>query len=96
MGLLEGLEGIFRTPPPTKESVAYTRYADELSEESSKHIYQFPRGQPYRRINNSQLFKIQKTPDHWENLKRSKSYIADKFFAPFDLKEGNLRELLIT
>ena len=26
-------------------------------------------------------------------MRRSKSFIADKFFGPFDLKESNLREL---
>lgn len=30
-----------------------------------------------------------------EFLKRDKSYIGDKFFGPFDLKESNLRNLFI-
>ena len=28
-----------------------------------------------------------------ENLKRQKSFLADKFYPPFDLREANLKEL---
>jgi hypothetical protein len=73
--------------------VAFTRYADEVDDPAVRHLYQFPKGKPYRFINAAELYKIQKPKEHWDNVKRSKSYLADKFFAPFDLKEGNLREL---
>lgn len=36
---------------------------------------------------------MQKTDNHKEELRRSKSFIADKFYGPFDLKESNLRHL---
>lgn len=84
-----------KPPAPNKENVAFTRYADRVEDKSVHHLYQFPRGQPYRIINNSALFKIQKPKEHWENIRRSKSFLAKKFFSPFDIKEGNLRELLI-
>lgn len=56
-------------------------------------MFYFPRGQPYRRINPAELYKIQKTNHHLDDLRKSKSFIADKFFGLFELKESNLRHL---
>jgi hypothetical protein len=39
------------------------------------------------------LFKIQKTESHWNELRRSKSFIADDFFPPVALMNGNLKDL---
>lgn len=39
---------------------------------------------------------MHKTEDHFENLRRSKSYIADSYFPPVELKNGNLIEMFIT
>jgi hypothetical protein len=33
--------------------------------------------------------------DRWASIKRSKPFLDTKFFPPFDLKEGNLRKLLL-
>jgi hypothetical protein len=39
------------------------------------------------------LQKVQKTSDHWVELRRSKSYIADSFMPPFALRSGTLKDL---
>ena len=56
-----------RSPYPTKESVAFTRYADRIIDSSlHQRLQQFPRGEPLRRIDPSkELFRVQKTNDHW-------------------------------
>jgi hypothetical protein len=49
-------------------------------------------------VNNGELFRIQRTSlgqDRWADVRRSKSFIAEKFYPPFELKEGNLRNLLV-
>lgn len=33
------VEGVFEEAPPTKESVAYTRYADVVKDDSIKHLF---------------------------------------------------------
>lgn len=56
---------------PSKEEIAYTRYADNLAtEERAKELFTHPRGTPYRRINNAELFRVQKPSNHIETLKR--------------------------
>jgi hypothetical protein len=85
-------------PQPTRENVALKRYADKVDDPKSKPLFQFPTGQPYRIVNNGELFRIQRWSlgeDRWAEVRRSKSFIKDKFFPPFDLKESNLRKLLI-
>lgn len=51
---LANVEYIVGSPAPTKESVAYTRYADTWQERENepgeirdKYIFEFPRGKPY-------------------------------------------------
>ena len=40
-------------------------------------------GEPLRRIDPAaELFKVQKTADHWSQVHRSKAFIADDFFPP--------------
>ncbi len=34
--------------------------------------------------------------DHWDNLRRSKSYISDSYFPPRNLRDGNLMEMFET
>lgn len=91
--ILNNTTGIFTEQTLTKEQEAYKRYADDISEDKSKHVFQFPRDKTYKQANPADLFKVQKPENHMENLIRSKSFLADKFFPPFDLKESNLREL---
>lgn len=98
LNYLEGLDIFLQPPIPTKENVAYTRYADKSLDEEHRTLYQFPRGQPYRIINNAELFRIQKSSvgeDRWAPIKRSKPFLTSKFFPPFDIKEGNLIKLLL-
>jgi hypothetical protein len=39
------------------------------------------------------LFKFQKPPHHWEEIRRSKEYIAETFFPPVSLRNGTLIEM---
>lgn len=84
LSMIDDLEQLSLTPHDTKESVAYTRYADYVFAENKRdrEILQFPSGEPERRNRQHELFKIQKTPQHWEEVSRSKSYIAKDFFPP--------------
>lgn len=98
LNYIEGLEIFLQPPIPTKENVAYTRYADETTDPAKRALFQFPRGQPHRIINKAELYRIQKTSvgeDRWAPIRRSKDFLSAKFFPPFDLKEGNLRKLLL-
>ena len=94
---VEGLEVLLQPPVPTKENIAYTRYADVAEDQASRDLFQFPRGAQFRIIDKAELFRIQKWTvgeDRWQSIRRSKAFIADKFFPPFELKEGNLKALL--
>jgi hypothetical protein len=76
--------------------VAYTRYADISEDPVKKDIFQFPKGKQIEIFNKAELFRVQRWStgeDKWAAVKRSKSFISDKFFPPFELKEGNLRAL---
>lgn len=93
---VEGFEIFLQPPVPTKENVAYTRYADVAEDQKKKTLFQFPRGEPYKIVNNAELYRVQKWStgdDKWAAVRRSKDFIADKFFPPFGLKEGNLKSL---
>jgi hypothetical protein len=61
--------------------------------EEEKHIFQHPRGEPLRRSVGGDLFKMHKPKDHWETIRRSKSYMADDYFPPFALRDGGLNKL---
>ena len=57
--LLSDYEGILYIKKPTKEERAYTRYADDLGvDDKARELFRFPRDQPYRRINNAELFRV--------------------------------------
>ena len=45
-------------PVPTKENVAYTRYADVAEDQKKKTLFQFPRGEPYKIVNNAELYRV--------------------------------------
>ena len=79
---------------PTRESVAFNRYADKsiAETEEEKAIFQQPRGEKLRTDYQTQLFKMQKTDDHIEQLRQKKSYIADGFFNT-ELKQSDLIEV---
>ena len=66
----------------TKDSKAFTRYADKAWEKEIEPILQFPRDKPYGFFNAADIYRVPKTNDHWEILRRSKSFIADDFFPP--------------
>ena len=76
--------------------MAYDRYADTFpyNTEEEKKLFRFPSGKRYERINQAELFRVPKPPEFMEQIKRSKAFIADKFYPPFDIKEGNLKILL--
>jgi hypothetical protein len=76
MSYLEGFHSVTQPPQPTPESLAFTRYADNLSEDRSKHVFQIPKGEPFRRISAAELFRVQKTQNHWDTVKRSKSFLT--------------------
>ena len=51
---------------PTRESVAFTRYADvSPASDDQKYIFQHPRGEPIRRAFRGDLFKFHKAASHW-------------------------------
>ena len=92
---VEGMEVLLQPPVPTKENVAYTRYADHAEER--KDLFQFPRGKPFEIVNKAELFRVQRWStgaDKWASIRRSKSFFESKFLPPFALKEGNMRALL--
>lgn len=85
---------ITMSPNPSADNVAFPRYADKVMYREFESIFQAPRGEKLRRINAAELFKVQKTKDHWSSIARSKSYLADKFIPPFEVPlEENLRTL---
>lgn len=76
---------------PTRETAAFTRYADRSpAPDADKYIFQQPRGEPLKRAFVPSLYKFQKPKDHWDQLRRSKSYLADDFFPPINLKSNDL------
>ena len=96
IGMTSFLQTAIKSQHPNKESVAFTRYADRIKDDSIKEKLQFPRGEPFRRIDPAkELFKVQKTNEHWEQVARSKAFLADDFFPPRALPlETNLQQLL--
>jgi len=64
-----------------------------MAPDDQKFIFQQPRAQEFRRTQPGALFRMHKNDEHMDNLRRSKSYIADSYFAPFGLKSGNLKEM---
>ena len=81
---------------PTKESVAFTRYADRVKKPEYREKMQFPMGEPLKRIDPAkELFRVQKTNDHWSNISRSKQFLAEDFFPPRQIPlETNLQQIL--
>ena len=84
-----------RSPFPTKENVAFTRYADKVADPSIEEGMQIPRGKAFKRIDAAkELFRVQKTSDHWADVRRSKEFIADDFFPPRAVPmDANLQDL---
>lgn len=94
LNVMEVTSSLLDIKPASKESTAYKRYADDLADdERARKLFQFPRNKPYERFNAGELFRVNKTDNHLERLKREKSFLAEKFFPPFDLLEGNLKAL---
>ena len=67
--------------------MSFTRYADSLDDKKAAEMLQQPRGEPLRRVHAGELFRVQKTEDHWAQVARSKAFIADDFFPPRQLPQ---------
>lgn len=44
LNYIEGLEMFLQPPQPTRENVAFKRYADRVEDPQSKPLFQFPTG----------------------------------------------------
>ena len=56
-----------------------------------------PRGEDYRTVTGAEHWRVQKTENHWQDVRQSKSFLADKFIPPLVLPlEDNLRSILQT
>ena len=76
--------------------MAWTRYGDnQVVDEKHKHLFQIPKGKPFRHVSAGELYRVSKPTNHWENLRRSKAFIADDYFPPFTnlALDGNLTEI---
>ena len=84
-----------KTPEPDKENVSFTRYADEVRNAEFKERLQQPRGKPFEIIDVSkELFRVQKTSNHWDVVRRSKEFMAKDFFPPREIPyDTNLKEI---
>ena len=72
-----------KSPAGNAENRAFSRYADKVLDPAFEFQFQFPRGESLKRVDPAELFRVQKTENHWSDLKRSKLFVADKFFPPF-------------
>ena len=59
--------------------MAFTRYSDQPDERDPKarELFQFPKGKPYRIVNNGELFRVQKWStgeDRWASIRRAKAF----------------------
>ena len=89
---------VLQTPRPDEESVAFTRYADRVRAEEKETVekLQHPRGKPFQRVNPAEMWRVQKHKEHWEQVSRSKAFMADEFFPPRQIpNETNLKELFL-
>ena len=95
IGMTNAMLSATMSQRPTKENVAFQRYADKVLDPAIEEGMQVPRGQPFKRIDASkELFRVQKTSDHWEQLRRSKQFLADDFFPPRSVPlDANLQTL---
>jgi len=86
--------GVLKSQHDTPDSVAFTRYADKTVETEFQANFQAPRGEYHKRISAAELWRVSKTQNHWNDIKKQKSFLASKFLPPFDRPlEDNLREL---
>jgi len=90
------LRAQLRTEQHNKDTVAFTRYGDFVADEKFKEKLQFPRGKPFVKIDAAkELFRVQKSAEHWDSVRRSKAFLADDFFPPRAIPyESNLKTLL--
>lgn len=67
IGMTQFISSKLQSQYPTKETVAFTRYADHVRDPEFRERLQHPMGEPLRRIDASkELFRVQKTSDHWQ------------------------------
>ena len=67
IGMSNSMMAATMSQRPTKETVAFKRYADKVLDPAIEEGMQIPRGQEFKRIDASkELFRVQKTSDHWE------------------------------
>lgn len=93
LAMLDETAAFIMEPQKTRESAAFFRYQDEATcSKEEKPVLQFPRGEPLRRSEPGALFRVHKTKDHWQQVARSKSYIAADFLPPRSLLSSDLKE----
>ena len=56
--MIDVTANMVKSPKPTKDSVAFTRYADKAFDPKFKDTFQFPTGEPLQRINPGELFRV--------------------------------------
>ena len=82
-------------PLPTRDNPEYYRHGRSFlddEDDDGREILWTPSNNPMMYISKGELYKISKTDDHWKQVSRSKSYIAQDFFPPQPLKTGQLKE----
>jgi len=94
VSVADPLENLVYSPYPDRENVSFWRYADKsMAEGTDMYTLQQPRGEKLRRSVGSEIYRFHKPVNHWEAVRRSKSYIADDYFPPHLLQTSNLKEL---
>jgi hypothetical protein len=70
----------------------FTRYADYVEDPELKHIFQFPRNEPFKRRSAVELFHIPKVPEHQNNINRLLQYLPE-LLPPQSLKDESLLKI---
>jgi hypothetical protein len=89
--MTDATASVLRSPTPTKENVAFTRYGDRAMDPKFSHIFQPPRGEQIQRVDPAELLRVPKTDDHWATVRRSKAYLSE-LLPPFDIPSGMVEE----
>lgn len=77
---------------PTRETSANVRYGDKITATGEdEFVFKHPGTEPLKTAVGAELHRMQKTPDHWERLARSKNYIAEPFLRPIKVTHPDLR-----
>jgi len=94
--MLDNSTQVTMSAVPTPETVAFQRYSDKVdASEYETFIFQHPRGEKVKRNFSADIFRFEKRQDHWDAIRRLKSYLADDFLPPVNLKDSTLVELFL-